>query len=119
MQTIEERIEKLEKQNLANRLQTSLLTGELHIYKAEICRGRWGSPGGNDIGFLELLKAREILMDAPWPGELVDSAKDLDKKIEIYSGYLKEMDITYVSLWDTRMKDAFKKLESDLRAWIG
>ncbi|MEL7565837.1 MAG: hypothetical protein AAGU27_13230 [Dehalobacterium sp.] len=119
MQNLEERIEKLEKQSIGNRLLTTLVNVELHIYKAEICRGRWGSPGGIDIGVLELAEARRILDYTPWPEELADSAKNANARIEKYAGYLKNKDITMVSYEDTRMKEAFKKLEEAVLEWVG
>lgn len=118
MDKLEQRMETLEKQ-AAHNLIYGLLTGvELHIYKAEICRGRWGSPGGNDIGYLELQEARRLLDRIAWPAQLQEAAQRLDERIAIYAGYLKEKDITMVSLEDTRMKEAYKDLHEKVLALL-
>jgi hypothetical protein len=60
---------------------TALVNIEMHIYKAEICRGRWGSPGGVDIGVLELAEAQKILDYTPWPEELKKTAENANERI--------------------------------------
>ena len=85
---------------------------EFEIYKGKESSKRWGAPDGNPVAVIYLSRAEHFTKFYKWPSELKESVDKLLEWLEKYRQTLQDYDVTYGSMYKTRLENAFFDLEN-------
>jgi len=85
---------------------------EFEIYKGKEASKRWGTPEGNPVAVIHLSRAEYFTKFYKWPSELKESVDKLLKWLKKYRQTLQDYDVTYGSMYKTRLENAFLGLEN-------
>lgn len=85
---------------------------EFEIYQGKEASKRWGTPEGNTVAVIHLSRAEYFTKFYKWPSELKESVDKLLEWLEKYRQTLQDYDVTYGSMYKTRLENAFFDLEN-------
>ena len=99
------------------KIQTLELISILQKIDSEIYKGKeasklWGTPEGNPVAITHLSRAEYFTKLYKWPSELKENINKLLEWLEKYRQTLQTYDVTYSSMYKTRLEKAFSDLEN-------